>query len=153
MPSSRRFRKKVIGRVSFDSGYEIAETDCTLELGQEYRHKGYGKEAVALAAGLGFMMYKEGAKVLANEFTAPVEKFTASALDRDAESIRWISKLGLGRFRTFPGQEGLMRVYAVDGSQLAKGQFFALDKFTFEVKCVSPIQKAAVSPALSSGSK
>jgi hypothetical protein len=147
--------QKIIGSFSFDPGREAGEAEFSLEIGSAYRNKGYGKETVALAASLGFILYQHQYTMTTNDSVSPVFRFTVSVLEEDHKLIKWISKLGLTNRGSINTEEGKIRVFSIEGSQICKSGLFSLKNFSWEVNCVSPVQKTATvsSPVLSSDSK
>jgi len=126
---------KVIGRISLGSGYEPGESQSGLIIEKGHRGKGYGKEAIGLAAALAFVFYKNQYQVGDNGEKAPVNRFTATALDSNDLSVELINKVGLKYMRPLTPEENYSdeprSLYGVEGSKVSEVLEKIIDKNKF----------------------
>ncbi len=113
---------KIIGRVGLGDSYEPGECQGGLIIEENYRRQGFGKEAICLAAALGWIFYDNGFEVGETEVKAPVKTFTATAMDTNTLSIAIIKKLGLKYMRHLTDAENYSpdprSLYGIDGLNL-----------------------------------
>lgn len=113
---------KIIGRVSLGSGYEPGESQSGLIIEEGYKGKGYGKEAICLAVSLAFIFYQQKFQVGDNGEKAPVNRFTATALDTNEKSVKLIAQVGLKYMRPLTPEENYSdeprSLYGVQGSEV-----------------------------------
>jgi len=130
---------KIIGRVSLGSGYEPGESQSGLIIEESYRGKGYGKEAVCIAAALAFVFYQNQFQVGPKKKKAPVNRFTASALNSNKISVSLITKVGLKYMRSLNPKENYSdeprSLYGVEASEVdgLLEKLIDRDKFSWEV--------------------
>lgn len=133
---------KIIGRISLGSGYEPGESQSGLIIEESYRGKGYGKEAICLAAALAFVFYQNQYQVGDNGEKAPVNRFTATALDSNHDLIELITKTGLKYMRTLKQEENYSDhprcLYGIEGDKVSDKleKFLDKSKFTWKVSCI-----------------
>ncbi len=146
----------IIGRLSFEAGSEPGESVCTLVIGEAHRKKGYGKEAMALAAGLGLALCSQNAEIGSFGNRAPVKRFTASVLESDEKANSWLTSMGFSLMRFYKNEEGQsLCLYGVESREFSEmNKIMDLTKINWNINYISqsPVLKGKSPSPVSSGS-
>lgn len=125
-------RGNIIGRISLGSGYEPGESQSGLIIHEDYKGKGYGKEAICLAAALAHVFYQQRYQVGDQGIKAPVRRFTATVLDTNLEAIRLITSIGMTYIRSLKPEENYSdaprSLYGIEGERVVSRIDKLLDK-------------------------
>lgn len=85
----------IIGRIAVGGGYRAGESQSGLIVREDYRGKGYAKEAICLMAPFAQYLYEKKCCVEG----APVDSFTATVLNTNTKQIEMVKRLGMKYIR------------------------------------------------------
>lgn len=131
--------QKIIGFVSIGCGYQKGESQSALLVHNEYKKKGYSKEVTLLAAALANVYFHNSFEVGPKSNKGPVDKFTASVLNSNLETIEFLKKIGMTYIRPLIRSETYSdeprSLYGIDAKDVEKKleKFIDLKNITWEV--------------------
>ncbi len=101
--------QKIVGRFAMEPGVEAGDAVCSLVMAREFLNQGYGKEATALAAGLGVALVQERCHIKTGAMSPLIDirRFTAVVSSQDDARATWIRKIGWSKLSVLNSDNSL----------------------------------------------